>query len=107
MSEMRRRTARILIRALPEEQQEIRDRARAAGLSAPEFLRRAALSRRIDPQARLTAEALRELSRIGNNLNQIAYEAHIGRYNQEKALTALAEVRRIAASLVGKGGPDR
>jgi predicted Zn-dependent peptidase len=97
-------TARIMVRATPEEADEIRSLAAAAGVTVPEFLRRSGLSRKLDMQARSTAESLRQLSRIGNNLNQIAHLAHLGEYNQQSAQVVLDDVRRVAAALVGKGG---
>jgi hypothetical protein len=106
MSEVRQKTEIVMVRVTPDERAEIAGRALASGVTTPEYLRRSALSRRINPQARLTAETLKQLARIGNNLNQIARETHIGRYNQEEALSALSDVRRIAASLVGKGGAE-
>lgn len=106
MSETRRKTARILIRSEPEELVAIRERATAAGLSVPEFLRRSALSRKIDMRAKTTAEALRQLTRIGQNLNQLSRLAHIGQFNQEDVSLTLAEVRQVASLLVGKGGAE-
>ncbi len=103
MSEKRRKTERILIRAEPQEHEEIVSRARAAGISVPEFLRRSALSRRVDPHARTTAEALQQLARVGQNLNQMVRLAHLGQHNREDVLTTLAEVRAAAAALAGRG----
>jgi hypothetical protein len=103
MSETRRRTARILIRSTPEELGEIRSRATSAGVSVPEYLRRAALSRRIDHHSTMTNKALFELSRIGNNLNQITRMAHFGEVSQEQAKVVLEAVHCAASSLIGKG----
>lgn len=48
-SEKRKRTELLLgIRCLPEEKEAIQKKAKTAGLSVGEFLRRAALGRRID-----------------------------------------------------------
>ncbi len=105
MSEQRRKTERILIRAEPEEATAIRERATAAGVSVPEFLRRSALSKRIDMRARTTVEALQQLARIGQNLNQMVRLAHIGQHNREDVLTTLAEVRAAAAALLGNQEP--
>lgn len=104
MSEARRKIARITVRAEPSELAEMRERAIAAGLSVPEFLRRAALGRKINPAARATAETLRHLSKIGNNLNQLTYAAHTGSYNQRELSQTLDVIRSVAASLIGKGG---
>lgn len=103
MSETRRRTARILIRSTPEELGEIRSRATSAGVSVPEYLRRAALSRRIDHHSTMTNKALFELSRIGNNLNQLSRLAHIDQVSREQAAVVLSAVKEAASSLRGKG----
>jgi Ni,Fe-hydrogenase III large subunit len=72
-----------------------------ARLTVPEYLRRAAMGRRINHAADLTAEALRELSRIGSNLNQLSRLAHSGQYNSGMIDTAAQEVRNAALRLAG------
>jgi hypothetical protein len=101
MSESRQKTDILMVRVTPEERAELAGRAVAAGLSTPELLRRSALSRRVDPQARATAEALRELSRVGQNLNQLTRLSHMGEYNQNDVSQTLAEVRAAAARVAG------
>ena len=89
----------------PEEHAEISALADEAGLSAGELCRRAILNRKIDFQARLTADALRELSRIGNNLNQIAHAINAGQSVIHSDLSdTLYMVRNAASSLVERGG---
>ncbi|EBW7311045.1 ribbon-helix-helix protein, CopG family [Salmonella enterica subsp. enterica serovar Enteritidis] len=63
-SEKRNRTELLLgIRCLPEEKRAIQEKAKTAGLSVGEFLRRAALGRRIDAQC--DTEMIMELRRLG------------------------------------------
>lgn len=63
-SEKRKRTELLLgIRCLPEEKEAIQKKAKTAGLSVGEFLRRAALGRRIDAQC--DTEMIMELRRLG------------------------------------------
>lgn len=63
-SEKRQRTALLpSIRCLPEEKEQIKEKAEAAGLSLGEYLRRCALSRRI--QAKCDTKLIMELSRLG------------------------------------------
>ncbi|EOV0239550.1 plasmid mobilization protein MobA [Salmonella enterica] len=63
-SEKRNRTELLLgIRCLPEEKEAIQEKAKTAGLSVGEFLRRAALGRRIDAQC--DTEMIMELRRLG------------------------------------------
>lgn len=78
-SERRQRTAGILVRVTGEEKAEIDARAQAAGLTAGGFLRAAGLGGktprslpRTPIDRELLAEAVAELNRVGNNLNQIA-----------------------------------
>jgi hypothetical protein len=51
----------------------------------------------------MTNKALFELSRIGNNLNQITRMAHFGEVSQEQAKVVLEAVHCAASSLIGKG----
>lgn len=63
-SEKRKRTELLLgIRCLPEEKEALQEKAKTAGLSVGEFLRRAALGRRIDAQC--DTEMIMELRRLG------------------------------------------
>ena len=50
----------------------LEDRAEAAGLEIPEFIRRLALNKAFYALPAINKTALAELSRIGNNVNQIA-----------------------------------
>ncbi|PPD56991.1 MAG: hypothetical protein CTY10_01220 [Methylotenera sp.] len=50
----------------------LEDRAEAAGLDLPEFIRRLALNQKFYALPAINKTALVELSRIGNNVNQIA-----------------------------------
>lgn len=64
MSEKRNRTALLpSVRCLPEEKEAIQEKAKAAGLSLGDFLRRSALGRRIDAQC--DTEMIMELRRLG------------------------------------------
>lgn len=63
-SEKRNRTALLpSVRCLPEEKEAIQEKAKAAGLSLGEFLRRSALGRRIDAQC--DTDMIMELRRLG------------------------------------------
>lgn len=58
--------------------------------------------RRVElPHARTNAEALRELCRIGNNLNQLAHEAHLMRLHllEAEVRECLGELMTIARRL--------
>lgn len=50
----------------------LEDRAASAGLELPEFIRRLALHQQFYALPAINKQALTELSRIGNNVNQIA-----------------------------------
>ncbi|ECR1791248.1 ribbon-helix-helix protein, CopG family [Salmonella enterica] len=63
-SEKRNRTELLLgIRCLPEEKEAIQEKARLAGLSVGEFLRRCALDRKI--AVRTDVKLMKELLRLG------------------------------------------
>ena len=71
------RTVPKLVRWTPTEIATVTERAKACGLTVARFVREAALgavpkaARNVDHKA-----VLRELARSGNNLNQLAHEAH-------------------------------
>jgi mobilization protein NikA len=71
------RTKPKLVRWTPTEIATVTDRAKACGLTVARFVREAALG--AVPKAARNADhkaVLRELARSGNNLNQLAHEAH-------------------------------
>ena len=74
LGEEERRTRTIGVRVTEAEAEELRERARAARLSMGAYLRRLGLGQRmrIAAEWRLGAAELRELNRIGVNLNQMA-----------------------------------
>ena len=74
LGESERRTRTIGVRVTAAEAAELRERAQAARLSMGAYLRRRALGQRvrIAAELRLGAAELRELNRIGVNLNQMA-----------------------------------
>ena len=78
-SERRRRT--IGVRVTEAEETELRERAQAARLSMGAYLRRRALGQRVRSggwERRLGAAEMRELNRIGVNLNQMARALNSG-----------------------------
>jgi hypothetical protein len=72
------RTVPTLVRWTATEIATVRERATACGFTTARYVRECALgavpkaARHADTQA-----LLRELARSGNNLNQLAYEAHV------------------------------
>ena len=74
LDEQERRAQTVGMRVTAAEAAELRERAQAARLSMGAYLRRQALGQRVRIAAkrRLGAAELRELNRIGVNLNQMA-----------------------------------
>lgn len=102
------KTSRINIRVSQSEHDAVTRRARAAGLSYSEYIRRAVLSDGSRPIIRTDPEGLRkvyvDLKRAGNLLNQCARE--LNTYHQpdaveERLKTALVAVAN-ASSAVSK-----
>jgi hypothetical protein len=108
MSETRKKTHIFMVRAEPAEAEEIQFLASQAGLSVPELFRRSVLHRKVNFQAKLTADALVELSRIGNNLNQISRAHNSGQHLiYDDVSHTLAAIRRTSESLTGRGGATK
>jgi hypothetical protein len=84
----------------------VRARAHAAGLTVSEFLRRAALGKRVRARpGQVRRDAVYQLSKVGNNLNQLARAANTaGQVRAEELLEeALGELRAVLAELTGEG----
>lgn len=91
---MDRKTARLCLRITPGDKTLIFVKANDLHLSVADWLIRAALDREIiPPKSAWDAESISQLSRIGNNLNQLAYWANSGMLVDDSVL------REIAAEL--------
>lgn len=95
MSIATRRSAWLKLRVTPEEKNVITARATAQGLTVTDFLRQRALSYRLR-QTPLEKERIRQLARIGANLNQLARWANTWKNPAEavEILTALVSLER-------------
>jgi hypothetical protein len=98
----------VLVRLLPDERTAVEEKAREAGLSLASFLRACGLgtpgprARRSPPvNAEALARATAALSRIGNNINQIAHVLNAGgaTVTTRECFAALAEAREAAAAI--------
>ena len=96
LGEEERRTRTIGVRVTEAEAEELRARAQAARLSMGAYLRRRALGQRV----RIAAE-LRELNRIGVNLNQMARALNSGAVSSPAETQAAVErVGELVAKLL-------
>ena len=76
---MDRKTARLCLRITPSDKKAIVAKARNLHLSTADWLIRSALDREIiPPRSVWDAQSINQLSRIGNNLNQLAHWANCG-----------------------------
>ena len=105
-----KRRAVLHVRTTEEEAEKWRNKAQMAGLTTSELLRRAMRRTRV-----WTAEAadeqralVREVARIGANVNQIARWVNTYKDNAETArvLVHLVAVQRELAALRRQGGAD-
>jgi len=90
---------KILARATADEHQRVTIRAGAAGLSVSRFLIECALTVEVaSSEDRSQRErALREIRRVGNNVNQIAHQLNMqtGTVDHAAVQGALAAVREV------------
>ena len=72
------RSAVVPVRLTPREQDVLRAAAKGCGISLSEFIRAAALKRRLPPPSvsEVNRRTYEELARIGNNLNQLVRAIH-------------------------------
>lgn len=97
--EEERRSLTHGLRLSPQEKEELEARADRAGLSLSEYLRRRALGKKIKTQ--IEGKALKELNRIGVNLNQIARAANRGNLVDQQAREAIKELRALMDQIDG------
>ena len=102
LGEEERRTRTVGVRVTEAEAEELRERAQAARLSVGSYLRRRALGQRvrIAAERRLGAEELRELNRIGVNLNQMARAMNAGSAAPAETRKAVEQVSELVARLL-------
>ena len=111
-SNQRQRTKTAMVRMTPDESAAITERAQNAGLSTAAYLRACALgdsgprAKRSPPINRaLLSEALADLNRVGNNLNQIAKQLNSGGYPDHAAMAeARAELMGLIEAIMGALG---
>lgn len=89
------RTAWIKLRVTPAEKADITGKAEARGQTVTDFIRQRALDYRLR-QTPLEKERVRQLARIGANLNQLARWVNIHKSRAEAidVLTALVSLER-------------
>ena len=97
------RSAWLKLRGTPEEKEAITTKATMQGQTVADFLRQRALDYRLR-QTPLEKERIRQLARIGANLNQLARWANTWKSRAEavEILTALTSLER---ALLGKDTP--
>lgn len=97
------RTTRIPVRLRPDENAIVRARAHACGMTLARYMRETALGAVPKARPRLAEmEAVRELARIGNNLNQLAHVANLNEETErEEVLRAVLEEVLAAARRMG------
>ena len=102
LGEEERRGRTVGVRVTEAEAEELRSRAQAARLSTGAYLRRRGLGQRvrIAAEQRLGAAELRELNRIGVNLNQMARAMNSGAAATAETREAVERVSELVASLL-------
>ena len=103
LGEEERRTRTIGVRVTEAEAEELQERGQAARLSMGAYLRRRALGQRVRTTTarRLGAAELRELNRIGVNLNQMARALNSGAVSSPAETQAAVErVGELVAKLL-------
>ncbi|ECC9721770.1 ribbon-helix-helix protein, CopG family [Salmonella enterica] len=99
-SEKRKRTELLLgIRCLPEEKEAIQEKARIAGLSVGEFLRRCALERKIS--VRTDVRLMNELLRLGGLQKHLYNEMRLQMTPElsRQFADVLVEIRKAVVAL--------
>ena len=100
-NEHEKRTMRLpACRVTPAERILIEDKATLAEMRISDFMRVLALTEEVKPRkTKLEGSFLVELNRIGNNVNQLAHAANIGRNDPALIQTSLSELRELMAKI--------
>ncbi len=95
---MRTRNRHVSVWLTDQERQYLREQAKRAGLGTDPFIRQLIMGVEIRPRPPDTyAALLRELSAIGNNINQLAHQANArGEATREEITEAARLVRQVA-----------
>ena len=106
MVEEKRRTRTVGVRLTAGEAEALGEQARAARLSLGAYVRRRALGQRVRvvEERRLGAEELRELNRIGVNLNQMARAMNAGAAAPAGTGRAVERLRDLVGRLLAGEG---
>ena len=105
------RVSTIGVRVSAEEYAALRAKAAQMGMTPAQWLREAALSRRLPspPVPAINREQYAELARLSANLNQLAHAANIGQnvaVNDALLQRLAGEVSRLRLALIGAGGRE-
>ncbi len=107
----RRRPVLVAVRLTPGESADWRAKAKAAGVPLSALIRRAMVRTRTwtARAAEVERERTRQVSRIGNNLNQIAKWAntHKGAAEAVEVLARLVAIERALGALARFENPER
>ena len=105
-----RRTVMVAVRISPAESAVWRTKAAAAGVPLSALLRRAMARTRTwtAPAAEAERERIRQIVRIGNNLNQVARWANTHKTAAEavEVIAHLITIERALSALKPAGSPD-
>ena len=103
-SETRKRSLRLSVRFNDQEASAVRQTAQATGQSVGSLIRQAALNaaptRAPALDRQLAAKLLGQLGKIGSNLNQLAKEAHLGRYRADSIELNLRDLTELRLPLL-------
>ena len=105
------RGSTIGVRVSVGEYADLRAKAEKMGMTPAQWLREAALSRRLPspPVPPINREQYAELARLSGNLNQLANAANIGQnviVNDALLQRLAGEVSRLRLALIGIGGRE-
>lgn len=105
------RVSTIGVRVSADEYAALRAKAAQMGMTPAQWLREAALSRRLPspPVPAINREQYAELARLSANLNQLAHGANIGQnvtVNDALLQRLAGEVSRLRLALIGAGGGE-
>ena len=105
------RVSTIGVRVSAGEYADLRAKAEQMGMTPAQWLREAALSRRLHspPVPPINREQYAELARLSGNLNQLAHAANIGQnvaVNDALLQRLAGEVSRLRLALIGAGGRE-
>ncbi len=96
------RDKKVTIRLTQDEYNKLNNETQKLNMSMSELIRHKILNKKVRVKSKLSTQAIYELNRIGNNLNQIAKHCNITKTIDKLVLQQLVDIEKELKNLLEK-----